>query len=176
MNIERLLMIRHAELHETPGVVEAGNVDADSLDVRGWQRAGALAGFFGGDDAGPMRPDAIYTSAIAPGSESRRPQQTVAPLLALLRSRCGVAYDVSYGKHDSKPLMAKIIARSGTVLMSWEHSQLTECVMQLPNPPVVPEKWPSDPYDLVWMFERAGEGWSIRQLPQLLLAGDRLPD
>lgn len=132
MTLEPLLMIRHAELHETPGVTEAGGMDAGSLDIRGWQHAGALAGFFGGDDAGPIRPDAIYASAIAPGSESRRPRQTVAPRRALPCSRHAVAHDVGNGKQDSKPRMAEIVARSGTVLMSWEHSQSAKCV-RLPD-------------------------------------------
>lgn len=175
MTLDRLLIIRHAEQHDEPGFTADGEVDPHSLVVRGWQRAGALASFFGGAAAGLPKPDAIYASAIAPGSESKRPQQTVAPLLALLRTAGAVSYRDTYGKHDIEPLMADVLTRSGTVLLSWEHSKIAECVACLPNPPATPEKWPSDRYDLVWVFEPDGSGWFFRQVPQLLLAGDQLP-
>ena len=41
----------------------------------------------------------------------------------------------------------------------------------------VPQVWPDDRYDLVWIIEPgpAGGGLRLRQVPQSLLAGDR-PD
>lgn len=122
------------------------------------------------------RPDAIYASAIAPGSGSKRPQRTVVALRALLRAEGGVAYDDSYGKHDSAALMTAVLGCSETVLLSWEHSQITAIVACLPNPPTVPDSWPSDRCDLVWVIERSVAGWSFRQVPQLLLVGDRPAD
>jgi hypothetical protein len=39
----------------------------------------------------------------------------------------------------------------------------------------VPQIWPDDRFDLVWVFEPGSTGgsWRLRQVPQLLLAGDR---
>jgi len=39
----------------------------------------------------------------------------------------------------------------------------------------VPQTWPDDRFDLVWVFEPAPTpgGFRLHQVPQLLLAGDR---
>ena len=40
---------------------------------------------------------------------------------------------------------------------------------------VVPQVWPDDRFDLVWVFEPNPDAptFRLRQVPQLLLAGDR---
>ena len=46
MSPTRIMIIRHAEQHEVAGITREGQVDPQSLTVRGWQRAGALVPFF----------------------------------------------------------------------------------------------------------------------------------
>lgn len=170
----RILFIRHAELHETPGFDEHGVPNRESLTVRGWQRAGALARRICPPD-GPtdLVPDTVFASGIGSDSESLRPQQTVAPLLDLLRERRGVATCFAFLKRDTEGLMADVMARSGTVLIAWEHSQIAACIDALPTPPRHPGRWPDDRYDLIWRLDRAGDGWTFAEAPQLVLAGDR---
>lgn len=170
MTLRRLLIIRHAEEHETAGLLETGQADQHSLTVRGWQRAGALVGLFDAD--GALRPDMIHASAIAPDSESRRPQQTVAPLLAAMRKSGDVGYSDVHAKHDTEALMADVLTRDGVVLIAWEHSRIPDCVACLPDAPATPEKWPSERYDLIWSFERTGSGWDFTEIHQSLLPGD----
>jgi hypothetical protein len=86
-----VLLIRHAEkpLGDSPpfGVTEQGVVDRESLTPRGWQRAGALVGFFGtGPDpgsSGPARTDSPLRLAgwsseqqPAPASDAPTPCRT----------------------------------------------------------------------------------------------------
>ena len=172
MSPTRIMIIRHAEEHEVDGITSEGRADAQSLTVRGWQRAGALVPFFCSGKAGLPMPDTIFASGIAPGSESRRPQQTVAPLHAVLREKGSVSYSEAFAKPDTNALMAEVMTRSGIVLIAWNHSRIPECVAALPNPPQVPEEWARDRYDLVWVLDPTNGGWTFNQIPQRLLAGD----
>ena len=170
----RIIFIRHAELHETPGFDEHGVPNPESLTVRGWQRAGALVRricpYEGSSD---LVPNTIFASGVAQDSESLRPQQTVAPLIMFLRSQGVVETCFSYMKHDTNPLMADVMNRTGVVLIAWEHSQIAACVDALPNAPTHPGKWPDDRYDLIWRLDRINDGWSFSIEAQLLLQGDR---
>jgi hypothetical protein len=80
----RILIIRHAEKpHEPPcenddGVKKSGEIDKESLTVRGWQRAGALVHFFTSE--ADLSPDAIFAAGIGEIRPSRRPKQTLMPL------------------------------------------------------------------------------------------------
>jgi hypothetical protein len=42
----------------------------------------------------------------------------------------------------------------------------------LPGAPPVPKIWPDNRFDLVWIFDRAGAGWSFSQVLQRLLPED----
>lgn len=166
------MIIRHAEEHEVDGITIEGRADPQSLTVRGWQRAGALVPLFLFKERGLPTPDTIYASGIAPGSESRRPQQTVAPLHAVLLEKGPVSYSEAFAKPDTDALMAEVMTRSGIVLIAWNHSQIPNCVAALPNPPQVPEDWPGHRYDLVWVLDQTDQGWTFSEIPQRLLVGD----
>ena len=172
MSPTRIMIIRHAEEHEVDGITEEGQADPQSLTVRGWQRAGALVPFFCSGERGVCTPDTIFASAIAPGSQSRRPQQTVAPLSAVLRERGRFSYSDAFAKPDTGALMAEVMTQSGIVLIAWNHSRIADCIAALPNPPQAPGKWPDDRYDLVWVLEPTDRGWAFCEVPQHLLAGD----
>ena len=175
MSVSQIIFIRHAEEHDEPGLTEKGTADDQSLTVRGWQRAGALAGFFVDGSDLSRKPDVVYASCVAPGSESQRPGQTVAPLVALMRGRDGVQYVDAFAKPQTDELAADILTRFGTVLVCWEHSRIAECIAALPHAPKTPEKWPSERYDLLWRLQRANGEWTFKELPQMLLSGDAAP-
>ena len=87
---DRIMVVRHAEKPGVPppifGVDLNGNQDPESLIVRGWQRAGALAVLFSKTGA-PTRdhlavPATIY--ATETHTHSLRPQETVSAIAALL--------------------------------------------------------------------------------------------
>ena len=143
MSLVQVTFIRHAEEHKKAGLNERGEPDDHSLTIRGWQRAGALARFFAGGMANAGRPDVIYASRVAEGSESKRPFQTVAPLIALCAGT-GVDYVDTFAKTQTASLAADIMLRHGSVLVCWEHSKIAECIAALPQAPRTPAEWPSN--------------------------------
>jgi hypothetical protein len=101
---DRIMFIRHAEKPDNgkDGVAMDGSPDAESLTVRGWQRARALIVFFCAEPK--MRPNAIFASGIGHGSKSKRPVETVTPLAAKLNETQPVAFDIAHLKDDVRPL------------------------------------------------------------------------
>ena len=89
--------------------------------------------FFCSGAQGLTMPDTIFASGIAPGSESKRPQQTIAPLHAILRERGQISYSEASAKPDTGALMAEVMTRSGVVLIAWYHSRIPDCVAALSN-------------------------------------------
>jgi hypothetical protein len=174
-----VMVIRHAEKPPSAGqpfgVTDAGVVDAESLTPRGWQRAGALVGFFAGESgpgsSGLPPPTHLFASRVGPHSSSRRPLETLQPLAERLR----LIVDTTVLKADLTHLAAAILATDGVVLVSWEHNLIPSLAATLTGQPnVTPAVWPDDRFDVVWVLERsAGDRtFRFRQVTQSLLAGD----
>jgi hypothetical protein len=170
-----IMIIRHAEKPPDSGkpygITPDGTEDDHSLIVTGWTRAGALVGLFAPDDgavpAGLSKPDRIYASGA--GEKGQRPIQTVTPLSAKL----GYQLNTDYGEGDEKDLPAEIVKLSGTTLVSWEHEAIPDIVAALGTvTPTPPSSWPDDRFDMVLAFTGGPSSWTLRQVPQLLLAGD----
>lgn len=172
------MIVRHAEKPtrgKPYGLRRSGAIDKESLTTRGWQRAGALARLFAPAD-GCFRDAALATPATIAasrvdrkcGGASRRPKQTVVPLAELL----GLPIDTRFQKGDEAAVMAAMLAGTGVVLIAWEHEHIPALVAALPGAPDVPAAWPDDRFDLVWVFDATPGGWTLTQVPQLLLAGD----
>lgn len=174
----KILIVRHAEKPvggEPLGLRADGRADPESLTVRGWQRAGALARFLApldGRFAHPAlaRPTAILATRSEQGEgASRRPKQTVRPLADLL----GIALDHRFGKGEEAAAAAFALDLPGVVLVSWVHERIAPFVAAIPRAPAVPQHWPEDRFDVVWVLDPTADGWELTQVPQRLLAGDR---
>ena len=174
-----VMLIRHAEkpIGDGPpfGVTDDGVVDPESLTPRGWQRAGALVRWFGGQvgssGTGLPLPTHLFASQIAPLSSSRRPQQTLQPLAQSLQ----LPIDTSVPKADIGRLATAILAVEGVVLVAWEHHLIPSLAASLTGQPgLAPDVWPDDRFDVVWVLERGAdaEGFQFRQVLQRVLAGD----
>ena len=174
---DTIMIIRHGEKpagsQKSSGVDATGSQSPGSLSVRGWQRAGALVGLFDPAAADPIRaglsrPRSIY-AAKPDGDAGQRPSQTVTPLA----DRLGLTVNTTYAKGNVQALVQDITAVHGTVLVCWQHEEIPALAAALgPVTTPVPTNWPDDRFDLVWAFTRVATGWSFRQVPQLLLAGD----
>jgi hypothetical protein len=175
------MIIRHAEKAETPktaGVTAEGAASEHSLIVRGWQRAGALVSFFTRPSApGIHVPTYVYAAKFDAAdhdddSHSLRPIETVTPLAEkLARSDQAFVLDVKFAVGQEDALAADIQARTGIVLIAWEHRHIPRIGAKLASD--VPNEWPGSRFDLVWVFLRAGsDSYIFSQVPQLLLAGD----
>jgi broad specificity phosphatase PhoE len=168
----RLMLVRHAEKPDesADGVTPDGASDEESLIVRGWQRAGALAQFF--RVRSEYTPRVIFAAGTGHKSNSKRPMQTVTPLAALLKHDQGFEFITKYLKDDLQDPIDNVLPRQGPVLIAWEHKLIPALIGLLPNAPKVPDAWPDDRFDMVWVLDRMASGWTFSQVPQLLLAGD----
>jgi broad specificity phosphatase PhoE len=176
------MLIRHAEKPvvggPTHGVTVEGEIDAESLTPRGWQRAGALVGLFVPDpsaDRGTKLPTPTHlvASQVGPQSSSARPIETLLPL----SERLGLAVDSRFAKEELGQMVQAIEAIDGIVLVAWEHHLIPAIATMLAgNASGVPQVWPDDRYDVVWVLEALGHKQadrSLRQVPQMLLSGDQ---
>lgn len=176
-----VMLIRHAEkpLSDGPphGVTVDGAIDPESLTSRGWQRAGALVGLFVPDPSGARSarlptPTHLFASQIGPQSSSARPRETLLPL----SERLGLVVDSRFRKQDLAGLVQAVEATQGIVLVAWEHHLIPSLATMLVGAASgVPQVWPDDRYDVVWVIEDAGTAGArrFREVPEMLLAGDQ---
>ena len=178
MPISRVMLIRHAEKPSADGTVKGvtfeGVPSADQLSVRGWQRAGALVRFFAplqgtGFAAGIATPTQLVAPKPTIHVPSQRSGHTLAPLAELL----GLSVRMDFSKGQEADVAAAIATMSGTVLVAWEHKAIRSIAVALAGEVGLPLTWPDERFDMVWAFDRIDNGWVFRQVPQLLLAGDR---
>ena len=175
-------LLRHAEKQiggvPPQGVSLDGTPDPESLTPRGWQRAGAIVGLFvprpapSGNAVDLPTPTHLFASEIGPHSQSRRPIETLQPLA----ERLGLQIGERFLQDDLDGLVSAILACDGDVLVAWEHKRIPLIANRLvSDQSSVPQVWPDDRYDVIWTLEPQGgqPGLRLRQVPQLLLAGDR---
>lgn len=176
----KVMLIRHAEKplgSSGPcGVSPEGERDKESLSVRGWQRAGALAHLFapaGGRPQEPLlaRPHFLFASKPKRQNGSRRPIQTITPLAEKLATRI----NCNYTRAETAEMLAEALACDGVVLISWQQEYLPEIANRiLGDETTAPQDWPEDRYDMVWVLDLDPESgrYDFKQVPQLLLMGD----
>jgi hypothetical protein len=175
---KKIILIRHAEKPASPppaGVDENGSANEHALLVRGWQRAGALVAFF----AAPAHkkiatPKTIIAATVCDDPDvdpddarSLRPTLTVEPLVAKLGPDVTYVNDIPVGQEHAA--IEAIKARSGVVLVSWEHKRIPKIAAGFVDDP--PE-W-GERYDPVWILDRKRNGsYELTIKYQGLLAGD----
>ncbi len=175
-----ITILRHAEKQIGDGPplsVPDGTRVPESLSVVGWQRAGALVGLFSDrcQQTGVFRlatPSHLFASRIGESTSlSRRPRETLEPLSECL----GVDIDGRFLKDQVDELVAAVRACSGAVLIAWEHRMIPRIAATLLGGTAkAPAVWPDDRFDVLWVFEPdvTRSRFRLRQVPQLLLAGD----
>jgi broad specificity phosphatase PhoE len=178
MSEQTIMIIRHGEKASDPepyrGVDDHGNHDPHSLTVKGWQRAGALPCLFGGHlrlrRKGIAVPTALFACAVSPSHPSKRCEQTLGPLALLL----GEQVRTGYSKGDEEALAAQVMNMHDDVLICWEHKMIPRLARMFAGRSArIPDEWPENRFDLVWVIRNAGgKAALIEQIPQLLLAGD----
>lgn len=177
----KIMLIRHAEKPAkdgTPyGVTEKGKRSNESLEVSGWQRAGALTTLFAPTDghvsnASLATPQFFYASKPLRRKGSRRPMETIMPLAQKLKLKI----NTSFPRFDYKSMIEDVVSRSGVVLICWQREYIPEIAEEiLGKKNVVPSEWPEDCFDMIWVFDldRRSSRYRFKQVPQKLLAGDR---
>ncbi|MEL6714690.1 MAG: hypothetical protein AAFP86_12990 [Planctomycetota bacterium] len=201
MGATKIMVIRHAEKPDTydlgsyasgafAGVDLAGDQDAECLVTLGWQRAGALVTLFAppfGPPPGLAQPEHLF--AADPTKASKEPSQRPFETITAVADRLRLDIDTSHSKKHYADAVKAALACDGVVLISWQHQDVPWtnadgdpgisqeiCTQTGTTAPLeIPTTWPSERYDLVWVFDRpsgAGPVTSFTQIPQQLLAGD----
>ena len=175
----QIMLIRHGEKppHAPPphGVSTHGERDVESLTVRGWQRAGALASLFSPRVENAHRhglsvPRHLYACA-ARKNVSKRSRQTLLPLAKKLGIE--INEDFSSGMEDELARHAR--QRTGAVLICWRHHSLHVLAQHvLGDHATFPKSWSEDRFDVVWVLDLdpATRRYRFRQVAQELLDGD----
>jgi hypothetical protein len=180
----KIMMIRHAEKPPDGenGVTINEKPDPQSLIIRGWQRAGALAVLFAPSNGqyerpGLGTPQFVYASKVEKHSESWRPQETVMPLTAKLGKNVQENYHHPKGKEQK--VASEALTCPGVVLICWEHTLIPTIASYIPissnNQMPVLTQWPDGRFDVVWVFDLDSSTgkYTFSQVPQCLLAGDQ---
>jgi hypothetical protein len=179
-NATKVMLLRHAEKplgsSGPSGVTAEGERDKESLTVRGWQRAGALARLFappndGFHDQSLARPQFLYASKPKRQGGSFRSVQTITPLAEKLATRI----NCNFAREQTAEMLREALACEGVVLVCWQQEYLPEIANRiLGDETTAPQDWPEDRYDMIWVLDLdpATGRYSFRQVPQLLLMGD----
>lgn len=176
----KIMIIRHAEKPAKDGcppfgVDQDGKADEDSLSPLGWQRAGALTVLFA-PARGALQDQALASPRhlFACGAEEKRKRLRPVQTVTLLAERVGTKVDRSFQKGQEVELADHVMGLEAPVLISWEHNNLHLIANRiLGDSSTVPQGWPEDRFDVVWVFDLVDGSYQFRQVPQLLLPGDR---
>jgi hypothetical protein len=178
MSAPKIMVIRHAEKPDgtNAGVLLNGTSNTESLIVQGWQRAGALAVLFDPNSGALQNPNlavpqSFFAAKFDPAKHSQRPYETLLPLWQ--RTGSTTKIDDSHKSGDYAKMVTAARACTGTVIIAWQHEDIPAIGNALTNSKtIVPQKWPGDRFDMVWVFNYTGSGYDFVQVPQMVLAGD----
>ena len=174
------MLIRHAEKpgKDSPpyGITPKGERSKESLEVRGWQRAGALATLLAPNNghfqhASLAKPQYLYASKPMLRKGSKRPLETLIPLAQKLAIRI----NSNFQRSDYESMLDDVLSCKGVVLICWQREYIPQIASYiLGNNNTSPADWPDDCYDMIWVFDLAGSSskYTFKQVPQKLLGGD----
>lgn len=175
-----IVITRHGEKPSESGKPHGINVEGEhdphSLSVRGWMRAGALAGIFGllpqTQYPGIQVPQRIYATHPSHSAQSTREYDTAGPTATKLGHK--VRADYKHGQEAQ--LAAELASTQDSALVVWHHGAIPELMkhFDIENADHIPEQWPEDRFDLMWVLTRPNEHSQFTWQPvnQDLLEGD----
>lgn len=176
----KIMLLRHAEKpakdNAPYGVTRKGERSKESLEVRGWQRAGALANLFvpaNGhfNHSALVTPQFLYASKPLRRKGSRRPLETITPLAEKLLLKVNSTFQRS----QLVSMVEDAFSRKGVVLICWQREYIPDiAALILGGKNIAPSEWPENRFDVIWVFDlqRSSSTYKFRQVPQELLAGD----
>ena len=178
---EIIMLVRHGEKpgkgRRPHGVDHHGERDEHSLSVKGWTRAGALAGLFAHapSQAHPhiVRRSRILATRPTDEAKSKREMNTATPTAHRLK----LTIEDSHSHGNEKDLVKDVLGRPEAALIVWHHGTLVELVRLFPivNSEEIPKHWPDDRFDLIWVLVRqpgTEPRYRFVAVPQMLLVDD----
>jgi len=131
----KLVFIRHAEKPD----------DGDNLSCAGLNRAlklpAVLKAKFG-------LPDRVYVPALHLGKSTPRARmfQTISPFAI----KYNLTINSVFEEEDTKDMAEELASRKGTILVVWEHNEITSILKKL-GLKVKDLQWPDNDYDTIWV-------------------------
>ena len=175
------MFVRHGEKPgegtKPHGVNHHGEIDEHSLSVKGWTRAGALAGLFAHAPSNShphvVRPGRILATRPTHEAKSKREMYTATPTAHRLK----VKVEDSHTHGNEEDIVKDVLGQPVSTLIVWHHGTLAKLVRKFPivNVDDIPKKWPDDRFDLIWVLVRqpgAGPRYRFVVVPQMLLGDD----
>lgn len=172
------MFIRHGEKpgeHGPPhGIDHNGEHDEHALSVRGWTRAGALAGLFAfapsPSHPGVVVPEGVYATKSSHDYKSKREVDTATPVA----QRLGREINTSFEHGQEEDLSKAILDGDESVLVVWHHGSIPDVLKHFPisNSQDVPKSWPEHRFDVIWVLTRTGAEYQFSSVDQALLEGD----
>ncbi|MBU6151529.1 MAG: hypothetical protein KGR25_08775 [Chloroflexi bacterium] len=175
-----IMFVRHGEKpndHGAPhGVNHQGEADEHSLSVRGWMRAGGLAGLLSNtpipSHPNVQPPQRIVATGPSPDAKSHREINTANPIA----QRLGLHVESDLGRGSELQVRDNLLRDPRVTLVVWHHGELARLVHAFPisNAEDVPERWPEERFDLFWILRRnpTDTTFSFTVTNQALLEGD----
>ena len=176
----KIMLLRHAEKpakDDAPyGVTRTGERSKESLEVRGWQRAGGLTNLFVPADGHFQHPSLttphfLYASKPLRRKGSRRPIETITPLAEKL----AIEINSDFQRSEIEDMIEEVFSCKGVVLICWQREYIPEIAsLILGNENLAPSEWPEDRFDMIWIFDldHSWTKYKFKQVPQKLLGGD----
>jgi len=141
----KVILIRHAEKPAS------GN----DLSAMGWRRAECIRDLFMKNDT--LKPNTIYAQKASKKDEtipdSRRQIETVAPLARALDLTINNSF-TSFELDELSTDIAGLNEKDFPVLVSWNHDEIKNFLINFGMNYQVAPTYPSKRYDLVWIIER----------------------
>jgi hypothetical protein len=160
----QVIIIRHAEKPE----------EGNELNLRGRERAGALAAYFqSAPEVNEFKaPVAIYAQLPKDATSSIRSAQTVQPLADALHEVLHRNFTKTQHQQMVDEIMHKPEYAGHTVLICWEHKVIPEMAREF-GVTDAPTKWASEVYDRTWVITfHDGSKPTFKSVPQRLMYGD----
>lgn len=174
----KIMLLRHAEKpakdNAPYGVTRKGERSKESLEVRGWQRAGALVNLLvpanhHHQNPALAVPKFLYASKPLRRKGSRRPIETITPLAEKL----AIKINSEFQRSQLVGMIEDACSRKGVVLICWQREYIPQIAsLILGKRKIAPSDWPEDRFDMIWVFDLHGSTYKFRQAPQNSLAGD----
>ncbi|HEX4110012.1 MAG TPA: hypothetical protein VHX88_17890 [Solirubrobacteraceae bacterium] len=124
---------------------------------------------------GLLRPASLFASnETGPAGGSAREIETI----SFLAARTGLTINTDFGVGDEPQLVAALPSAGSPILICREHDHIPTIADALGSvSPAVPQTWPDDRFDVVWVFVRTQSrgttpSYRFSQVPELLMPGD----
>src|SRR5262245_22021338 len=125
------MLIRHAEKPAKDlapfGITATGERSKESLEVRGWQRAGALVNLLAPSTgrfqhSALAKPQFLFASKPLRRRGSRRPIETLTPLAEKL----GIKINSDFPRSNFEDMLEEVFSRKGVVLICWQREYIPD--------------------------------------------------